>query len=172
MDTDSPDPNHRGSRRKPVIWVIVGVVGLTALVWWFWPESRLQAHMSSVEVEGYVKVAEHGALGNLPSSTVVFVGPAVDDVGRIISAPDMTVRLLPPEAPTTTYPGVTPQHPHAPAHVWAGIAVGDWDDGCNLSVDRIFESPDYQENLLKEQVEGIRDGSLFMLKMVTMCGEG
>ncbi|MFI7001370.1 hypothetical protein [Nocardia sp. NPDC050175] len=168
MDADTANTHARRRWGIAVACIIGGVAAVGGIVWWFTPESEPATRLGTVRVAGFEKVATEGSTDAVPSAAALFVGPSVDDVSRIISAPGLTVTLLPPRAPSPPRPDPLPGER---AYVWAPIAAGRWSNGCALEIRREFETPYHEEKLTKAQIAGMKDGSVYLLRMTATCGE-
>ncbi|MGK8556142.1 hypothetical protein [Nocardia gipuzkoensis] len=164
MHADTP-----GRRRalRNVAWIVVGVAVLWGVYVWITPESEPYTHLRKVSVAGYEKVAEEGSVSAAPSASAVFVGPPVDDVSRIISAPGLTVTLLPPSPPN---PPPSDPLPGERNYIWTQIAAGRWANGCALAIIRELETPYHEDKLTTAQIAGVKAGSVYLIRITATCG--
>ncbi|MFB7719335.1 hypothetical protein [Nocardia sp. NPDC056100] len=172
MDAHTAD--NPASRRVPkaAIWA-VGVVAVLCGIWgikvWFTPETEESTYLDRVTVAHFEKIAQEGSMSALPSARAFYVGPPVDDVSQIISAPGLSVALLPPSSPSPSQVDLLPGQRN---YVSVPIATGRWSNGCALSISREIDTPYYEDKMTMAQIAGIKDGSVYALLIVATCGKG
>ncbi|WP_114755673.1 hypothetical protein [Nocardia pseudobrasiliensis] len=144
-------------------FVLAGCAGLG--IYW-WQPNPARDHLNAVRVPGYARSDEPVGRGIGPVASAVFIGPPVDDIAQLVSAPGLRVTRFEPDEwvkQRILRDGPGPATP---------VAYGDFTDDCHLTVDRVFDRTHVSWQPNAQQSADLRAGALFVFEFAVTCGAG
>ncbi|MEV6428790.1 hypothetical protein [Nocardia sp. NPDC051463] len=148
--------------------LVIGVIGW-AIVAWLTRPNDAERYLNQIRVPGFTKMEQNADTDVVPWAEAIFVGPPVDDVKKIITGPELQLRV----PRSVKQSNSTPQPPRTailPIEEW--VAYGEAPNNCHVSVDKILDNRGTTWTLTDEQTARMKDGSASVFTIHVSCGDG